>query len=72
MTLVAGVDSSTQSCKIVVRDAATGVLVREGATRLGGAGGGKDDLAQGGGSDAARADEALQAVEYAIGHVLLG
>ncbi len=30
MTLVAGVDSSTQSCKVVVRDAATGALVREG------------------------------------------
>ncbi|QIK84382.1 xylulokinase [Sanguibacter sp. HDW7] len=30
MTLVAGVDSSTQSCKIVIRDAATGALVREG------------------------------------------
>jgi xylulokinase len=30
MTLVAGVDSSTQSCKIVVRDAATGALVRSG------------------------------------------
>ncbi|WP_273168985.1 xylulokinase [Actinomyces israelii] len=29
MTLVAGVDSSTQSCKIVVRDAATSVLVRQ-------------------------------------------
>ncbi|WP_214109662.1 xylulokinase [Acrocarpospora catenulata] len=29
-TLVAGVDSSTQSCKVVVRDAATGALVREG------------------------------------------
>ncbi|MGE0300727.1 MAG: FGGY family carbohydrate kinase, partial [Pseudonocardia sp.] len=28
--LVAGVDSSTQSCKIVVRDAATGALVRSG------------------------------------------
>ncbi|QPL05079.1 MULTISPECIES: xylulokinase [Actinomyces] len=28
-TLVAGVDSSTQSCKIVIRDAATGALVRE-------------------------------------------
>ncbi|MDQ7907850.1 xylulokinase [Phytohabitans sp. ZYX-F-186] len=28
--LVAGVDSSTQSCKVVVRDAQTGVLVREG------------------------------------------
>lgn len=30
MPLVAGVDSSTQSCKIVIRDAATGALVREG------------------------------------------
>ncbi len=30
MTLVAGVDSSTQSCKIVIVDAATGALVREG------------------------------------------
>ncbi|GAA3790524.1 xylulokinase [Sphaerisporangium flaviroseum] len=30
MTLVAGVDSSTQSCKVVIRDAETGVLVREG------------------------------------------
>ena len=28
--LVAGVDSSTQSCKVVVRDAATGELVRQG------------------------------------------
>ena len=31
MTLVAGVDSSTQSCKVVVRDAATGTLVRKGS-----------------------------------------
>ena len=30
MTLVAGVDSSTQSCKVVVLDAGTGALVREG------------------------------------------
>lgn len=30
MTLVAGVDSSTQSCKVVVRDADTGELVRQG------------------------------------------
>jgi xylulokinase len=30
MTLVAGVDSSTQSCKVVVRDLATGETVREG------------------------------------------
>ncbi|MEO3783252.1 xylulokinase [Actinocorallia sp. B10E7] len=31
MTLVAGVDSSTQSCKVVIRDAETGEAVREGA-----------------------------------------
>ena len=30
MALVAGVDSSTQSCKVVVRDADTGTLVRSG------------------------------------------
>ncbi|GAA1731573.1 FGGY-family carbohydrate kinase [Isoptericola hypogeus] len=33
MPLVAGVDTSTQSCKIVVRDAGTGRLVRSGAAR---------------------------------------
>mgnify|MGYP003306667794 CR=1 FL=1 len=33
MTLVAGVDSSTQSCKVVIRDAATGALVRSGSAR---------------------------------------
>jgi xylulokinase len=31
MTLVAGIDSSTQSCKVVVRDADTGRLVRAGS-----------------------------------------
>jgi xylulokinase len=30
MTLVAGVDTSTQSCKVVVRDLATGALMRSG------------------------------------------
>jgi xylulokinase len=30
MPLVAGIDSSTQSCKVVVRDLKTGVLAREG------------------------------------------
>lgn len=33
MPLVAGIDSSTQSCKVVIRDAATGELVREGSAR---------------------------------------
>src|ERR1700710_463876 len=31
VTLVAGVDSSTQSCKVVIRDADTGALVRTGS-----------------------------------------
>ncbi|WP_426226134.1 FGGY family carbohydrate kinase [Pseudarthrobacter sp. DSP2-3-2b1] len=30
MGLVAGIDSSTQSCKVVIRDAATGELLRQG------------------------------------------
>src|SRR5919107_1256905 len=30
MALVAGIDSSTQSCKVVIRDADTGALVRHG------------------------------------------
>jgi len=30
MTLVAGVDSSTQSCKVVILDAGSGALIREG------------------------------------------
>jgi xylulokinase len=30
MTLVAGIDSSTQNCKVVIRDLATGVVVRTG------------------------------------------
>ena len=30
MTLVMGVDSSTQSCKVVITDAATGAIVRDG------------------------------------------
>src|SRR5947209_13738542 len=33
MPLVAGIDSSTQSCKVVVRDAASGAQLREGRAR---------------------------------------
>lgn len=33
MTLVAGIDSSTQSCKIVIRDAETGALIRTGSAK---------------------------------------
>lgn len=31
MTLVAGIDSSTQSCKVVIRDAGSGDLIRDGS-----------------------------------------
>jgi xylulokinase len=33
VTLVAGIDSLTQSCKVVIRDAGTGALVRSGSAR---------------------------------------
>ncbi|WP_404289837.1 xylulokinase [Glutamicibacter arilaitensis] len=33
MQLVAGVDSSTQSCKVVIRDASSGALIRQGSAR---------------------------------------
>jgi len=41
-------------------------LVRAGAQELGGKGGGKDDVAQGGGTDAGKAPEALTAIRRAI------
>ena len=33
MTLVAGVDSSTQSCKVVIRDLETGAVIRQGSAK---------------------------------------
>jgi len=47
--------------------AKAGALVGVGAAALGGRGGGRDDLAQGGGTDATGADAALAAVEAALG-----
>jgi alanyl-tRNA synthetase len=52
------------------RGLSAGELVRTASETLGGRGGGKDDIAQGGGTDGSRADDALKAVEYAIGHKL--
>ncbi len=52
------------------RGLAAGDLVREASTTLGGKGGGRPDIAQGGGSDASRIPAALAAVEHAVGHVL--
>ncbi|TDW21555.1 alanine--tRNA ligase [Kribbella kalugense] len=49
-----------------------GDLVRVAAEKLGGRGGGKDDVAQGGGTDPAGADEALAAIEHTVGHLVTG
>jgi alanyl-tRNA synthetase len=54
------------------RGLSAGQLVKVAATTLGGSGGGKDDVAQGGGSNADAAPEALQAVERAIGERVAG
>ena len=44
-----------------------GALVKIAAAELGGSGGGKDDVAQGGGTDASAARSALESLERAIG-----
>jgi alanyl-tRNA synthetase len=52
------------------RGLSAGELVRTASEALGGRGGGKDDIAQGGGTDGSQVDAALQAVERAVGHQL--
>jgi alanyl-tRNA synthetase len=52
------------------RGLSAGDLVKLASETLGGRGGGKEDIAQGGGTDGSRADDALKAVEHAIGHRL--
>jgi alanyl-tRNA synthetase len=50
----------------VERGVSAGALVREGAPVIGGGGGGRDDMAQAGGKDPAKLDEALRAMRAAI------
>jgi alanyl-tRNA synthetase len=45
-------------------------LVKVAAAALGGSGGGKDDVAQGGGADVANVDQALRDVEHAVGRAV--
>ncbi len=69
---VIGEAKGKPSLVVAVNDAAQQVgitadaLVRAGSEQLGGKGGGKADVAQGGGTDPARADDALAAVRRAI------
>ena len=61
------------SVVVAVNDAArawgvsANLLVRTATGLLGGSGGGKDDVAQGGGTDLSRVEEALRAVEHEVG-----
>ena len=76
--VVAVVGGSTDKPSVVVvttagardRRLSAGDLVRVASETLGGRGGGKPDIAQGGGSDGSKTADALTAVEHAIGHVL--
>ena len=45
-------------------------LVKVAATALGGSGGGKDDVAQGGGADTTNIDQALRDVEHEVGRAV--
>ncbi len=61
---------------VAVNDEARGwgisanALVKTAAGALGGSGGGKDDVAQGGGADAANAEQALRDVEHEVGRAV--
>ena len=72
LAAVTGVANDRPLIVVAVNDAArqaglaAGQLVRTAATVLGGGGGGKPDVAQGGGSDAARIPDALAAVRRQI------
>ncbi|ASE10437.1 alanine--tRNA ligase [Kocuria rhizophila] len=69
---VTGVANDRPLVVVAVNDAArdaglaAGQLVRTAATTLGGGGGGKPDVAQGGGSDAAKIPDALAAIRRQI------
>jgi alanyl-tRNA synthetase len=51
------------------RGMSANALVKVAATALGGSGGGKDDVAQGGGTDVTHADQALVDVEHEVGRL---
>jgi alanyl-tRNA synthetase len=47
---------------LVERGISAGALVKQGAPAIGGGGGGRDDMAQAGGKDPAKLDDALRAM----------
>ncbi|WP_148574921.1 alanine--tRNA ligase [Nocardioides caldifontis] len=77
VAVVGSVDGRA-SVVVAVNDAAraqglsANALVRAAAETLGGRGGGKDDVAQGGGADAAKADEALNRLRTQVHDTVTG
>ncbi len=75
---VIGLSGGKPAVVVAVNDAArdrklsAGALVKTAATALGGNGGGKDDVAQGGGTDPAGAPQALADVERALAQQVSG
>ncbi|HET7352197.1 MAG TPA: alanine--tRNA ligase, partial [Marmoricola sp.] len=75
---IVGSANGKPSVVVAVNDAgrAAGIsantLVRVASEVLGGRGGGKDDVAQGGGADAARAGDALSAIRHALANRAAG
>jgi alanyl-tRNA synthetase len=72
---VIGTSNGKPAVVVAVNDRARGwgisanALVKAAATALGGSGGGKDDVAQGGGADVSHVDQALRDVEHEVGRV---
>ena len=56
----------------VARGVSAGALVKEGAPAIGGGGGGRDDMAQAGGKDAAKIEDALSTMRAALDRELGG
>ena len=69
---IVGAANGKPSVVVAVNDAgrsagiSANTLVRAASEVLGGRGGGKDDVAQGGGADPSRAGEALEAIRRAL------
>ena len=72
---IIGSSNGKPAVVVAVNDAARGwgisanALVKAAASALGGSGGGKDDVAQGGGADVSNAGQALVDVEHEVGRV---
>ncbi|CAN5278624.1 hypothetical protein BH18ACT9_BH18ACT9_19500 [soil metagenome] len=72
---IIGSSNGKPAVVITVNDAArawgisASALVKAASSVLGGSGGGKDDVAQGGGADVSNVDQALREVEHEVGRV---